>query len=77
MWMLRALIRLWRSPVTEAVFRSLEREVVFPRGRMFVKVDQDRVVVVCEASDYSSLRSLVNTVLRAAYVAVSIEALDA
>ena len=71
----RAVIRLWRSAVTESVFRSLEREVAFPRGRIRVNLLGDSVEVVCEASDYSSLRSLVNTVLRSAYIVAEVESM--
>ena len=71
----RAVIRLWRSPVTEAVFKSLEREVVFPRGRIRVNLVNECIEVMCDASDYASLRSLVNTVLRSAYIVAEVESM--
>ncbi|MEM0369501.1 MAG: hypothetical protein QXK71_00575 [Pyrobaculum sp.] len=54
------------------IFKILEQEVRFPRGRLYV--ENGKVVVV--ANDASSLRSLTHTIFRTIYIAESIKSLE-
>lgn len=73
--MLKISFEIERCEVAEVVFKTLEREVVFPRGRIKVLADGDRLKIVAFASDISSARSLSNTILRALYIIRGVEEL--
>ncbi|ACB40303.1 hypothetical protein [Pyrobaculum neutrophilum] len=53
------------------VFKILEGEVRFARGRLYVAGGK----IVAEAADASSLRSLLHTAMRALYIAEEVAAL--
>lgn len=53
------------------VFKLLEREVVFSRGRLRVEGG----LIVAEAEDAASLRSLLHTIFRSLYVIEHVERL--
>ncbi|MFN3803607.1 MAG: hypothetical protein ACK4SY_00965 [Pyrobaculum sp.] len=54
------------------VFKTLEREVQFRRGRLYVR----RGEIIATASDVSSLRSLLHTVFRSIYLVKFVESLQ-
>ncbi len=54
------------------VFKTLEREVNFKRGRLYVQGNR----VVAEAQDLASLRSLLHTVFRSLYLVEFVEMLE-
>ena len=49
-------------------FKPLEREMEFRRGRVKASVSDGRFIVDVECSDATSLRSLVNGVLKSIYL---------
>jgi tRNA threonylcarbamoyladenosine modification (KEOPS) complex Pcc1 subunit len=57
-------VSIEKSDLAIQVFKILEQEVRFGRGR--VRVEDEKIVA--EAADASSLRSLLHTILRALYL---------
>ncbi len=49
-------------------FKTLEREMRFSRGFVSIGADDDGVTIVVCARDLSSLRSLVNGVMKSLYL---------
>ena len=62
--MYRLEVSVGESDLAIQVFRILEREVRFGRGRVYVEDEK----IVAEAADASSLRSLLHTIFRALYL---------
>ncbi len=62
--MYRLVINVGDNELVLRVFKILEGEVLFPRGRLYVEGEN----IVTEAADAASLRSLLHTVMRALYV---------
>lgn len=69
--MYKLVIDIGRDDLALRIFKILEREVRFPRGRLYVEGE----AVIAEAADASSLRSLLHTVMRALYVIQSLKEL--
>ncbi|AAL64023.1 hypothetical protein [Pyrobaculum aerophilum] len=67
--MYRLIIDVGDDDLALRVFKILEREVRFPRGRLYVEGE----TIVAEATDASSLRSLSHTVMRTLYVVQHLE----
>ncbi|MEL9991785.1 MAG: KEOPS complex subunit Pcc1 [Thermoproteus sp.] len=57
-----------KDEVVEKVFKALEREVAFRRGRIKVLARGNKLRIVGYAADVTSARSLVNTIFRVLYV---------
>ncbi|MEZ0247720.1 MAG: KEOPS complex subunit Pcc1 [Thermoproteus sp.] len=68
-------VEIDRDEVVERVFRVLEREVAFRRGRIKVLARGDKLRIVGYAADVTSARSLVNTILRVLYVVEGVKRL--
>ncbi|MCU7786472.1 hypothetical protein ODS41_00815 [Pyrobaculum sp. 3827-6] len=62
--MYRLVINVGDDELVLRIFKILEGEVRFPRGRLYVEGGS----IVAEAADAASLRSLLHTVMRALYV---------
>jgi tRNA threonylcarbamoyladenosine modification (KEOPS) complex Pcc1 subunit len=62
--MYRLVINVGNDELVLRIFKILESEVRFPRGRLYVEGEN----IVAEAADAASLRSLLHTVMRALYV---------
>lgn len=67
--MYRLIVDLSGDDLALRVFKVLEREVNFGRGRLYVEGE----MVVAEAVDATSLRSLMHTLMRALYVIHNVE----
>lgn len=70
--MYKLSIYIKNSDFTLEIFKILEKEVNFARGRLYVENGK----IVAEARDASSLRSLIHTVFRAIYVAEYVDSLE-
>ncbi|WP_243675180.1 KEOPS complex subunit Pcc1 [Vulcanisaeta distributa] len=57
-------------------FRTLEKEMRFGRGYVSVNVINDDVVIIACARDLTSLRSLVNGVMKSLYLIFRVEELS-
>lgn len=57
-----------KNDIAERVFKALEKEVVFRRGRIRVFEEGGRLRIVGYAADIASARSLANTIFRALHV---------
>jgi tRNA threonylcarbamoyladenosine modification (KEOPS) complex Pcc1 subunit len=57
-------VSIEKSDLAIQVFKILEQEVRFGRGRICVEDEK----IVAEAADVSSLRSLLHTIFRALYL---------
>jgi tRNA threonylcarbamoyladenosine modification (KEOPS) complex Pcc1 subunit len=62
--MYRLEVSIGENNLAIQVFKILEREVRFGRGRVYVEDEK----IVAEAADASSLRSLLHTIFRALYL---------
>ncbi|MEZ0319055.1 MAG: hypothetical protein ABWK05_03550 [Pyrobaculum sp.] len=69
--MYRLIVDTGGSELALKVFKILEKEVRFGRGRLYVEGGK----IVAEASDASSLRSLLHTLFRSLYVVLWAELL--
>jgi tRNA threonylcarbamoyladenosine modification (KEOPS) complex Pcc1 subunit len=69
--MYRLEVSVGENDLAIQVFRILEREVRFGRGRVYVEDGK----IVAETADASSLRSLLHTVFRVLYVVEHVAAL--
>lgn len=61
-------VEINKNDIVLRVFKSLEKEVVFRRGRIKVFEEGDKLKIVGYATDIASARSLANTIFRALYV---------
>jgi len=57
-------VNIEKSDLAIQVFKILEQEVRFGRGRIYVEDEK----IIAEAADASSLRSLLHTIFRALYL---------
>ncbi|MGC8582728.1 MAG: KEOPS complex subunit Pcc1 [Thermoproteus sp.] len=73
--MYEILIRIKKDEIIEKIFKSLEKEVVFHRGRIKIFDKGDQLEVRAYAADIASARSLANTILRVLYVIEGVEGL--
>ncbi|AEA11970.1 hypothetical protein TUZN_0474 [Thermoproteus uzoniensis 768-20] len=73
--MYEILVRIKKDKIIEKTFKSLEKEVVFRRGRIKIFVEGDQLEVRAYAADIASARSLANTILRVLYVIEGVEEL--
>jgi len=62
--MYRLEVSVGENDLAIQVFKILEREVRFGRGRVYVEDEK----IVAEAADASSLRSLLHTIFRVLYL---------
>jgi len=69
--MYRLVVEIGEDRLATQVFKVLEREVRFARGRLYVKNGK----IVAEAADASSLRSLLHTIFRVLYIVANVAAL--
>lgn len=67
--MYKLVVEIGEDALALRIFKILEREVRFPRGRLYVEGNK----IVAEAADASSLRSLLHTVMRALYIIEHLE----
>lgn len=67
--MYRLVINVGDDKLVLRIFKILEGEVRFPRGRLYVEGED----IVAEAADAASLRSLLHTIMRALYVVEHLE----
>ncbi len=73
--MYKISVKIKKDKIVEETFKSLEKEIVFRRGKIKVFVEGDWLEVVGYAADVASARSLANTILRALYVIEGVEKL--
>lgn len=61
-------VEINRNYIVEKIFKILEKEVVFHRGRIKTFQEGNKLRIVGYATDVASARSLANTIFRVLYV---------
>ncbi|MEM0276248.1 hypothetical protein [Pyrobaculum sp.] len=67
--MYKLVVEVDEDALALRIFKILEKEVRFSRGRLYVEGNK----IIAEAADASSLRSLLHTVMRTLYIIEHLE----